>query len=113
MNAHRKIISFSIVLTIALAIIPLNGFSESMFSDGSKIEIQWYEKEGLILVKYVCFNYEKDEKKYRECREKAEDYFEDECEFYESKMKNTPQKYRSMYEPELKKFCTASEKYRP
>ena len=112
MTITRSIVFLFIIATM-IAIQPVNVFSESMFSDGSKIEIQWYEKEGLILTKHVCFNYLEDAKKYRECREKAEDYFEEECEFYESKMKSTPQKYRSMYEPELKKFCTASEQYSP
>ena len=112
MRIARSIFILFLLISM-LAITQISAFSESMFSDGSKIEIQWYEKEGQILVKYVCFNYEEDQKKYRECRDKAEDYFKEECEFYENKMKSTAQKYRSLYEPELKKFCTASEKYKP
>ena len=88
-------------------------YSEFQFRDGSKIEIQWYEEEGLILNDEVCFNYKNDYRKYRLCRKKAVDYFRDECDFYTSKVRNSPRKYRDMYVPEKDKFCSAHESYEP
>ena len=87
--------------------------SEFLFRDGSKIEIQWYEKEGEILNKDVCFNYKSDYRKYRQCRKNAVDYFRDECNFYTSKVKKSPRKYREMYVPEMDKFCNAHNTYDP
>ena len=95
------------------SISPAPSFAEYRFSDGSKIEIQWYEREGLILTDRVCFNYKEDSRKYRQCRRKAVDYFREECRYYEDKIRNTPRKYRSMYEPDKNKFCSASESYKP
>ena len=88
-------------------------YSELQFRDGSRIEIQWYEKEGKILNKDVCFNYKNENRKYKQCRKKAVNYFRDECDFYSSKVKNSPRKYRDMYVPEKDKFCNAHNTYEP
>ena len=87
--------------------------AEFRFRDGTKIEIQWYEKEGAILNQHVCFNYKKNERKYKQCRKKAVEYFKEECDFYKDKIRATQRKYRSMYEPEKDKFCNTSDSYRP
>jgi hypothetical protein len=105
-------LGFTVVLFLFFAFTG-QSFAEYRFSDGSKIEIQWYEKEGAILTDKVCFNYQDDSRKYRQCRKKAIDYFKEECRYYEDKIRNTPRKYRSLYEPELNKFCNASESYSP
>ena len=106
-------ISLFLLVVFFLMTTTLNAFSEFRFRDGNKIEIQWYEQEGVIIDKHVCFNYKNDNRKFRQCRKKAVDYFAEECEFYKDKIKSTPRKYREMYEPEMKKFCNASQSYQP
>jgi len=88
-------------------------YSVSLFHDGSEIEIQWYEKQGLIINEQVCFNYKNERMKYKECRKKASTYFADECEFYTDKIEKTQKKYQDLYEGEKNKFCSASETYTP
>jgi hypothetical protein len=107
--------SFSLFFLVIffLTITTINSFSEFRFRDGNKIEIQWYEQEGAIIDKHVCFNYKEDDRKFRQCRKKAVDYFAEECKFYKDKIKTTPRKYKKMYEPDMNKFCGASESYRP
>ena len=109
---YRSIL-FYVFIFILLASTTVKADSEFNFRDGQKIEIQWYEKEGEILDQHVCFNYKEDERKFRQCRKEAVQYFEDECEFYSQKFKSTSQKYRQMYEPEMNKFCNASQRYEP
>lgn len=108
-----RCISLLFLVFVLITATALDAFSEFRFRDGNKIEIQWYEKEGAIIDKHVCFNYKEDERKYRQCRKKAVDYFVEECKFYKDKIKATPRKYREMYEPEKNKFCNASQSYQP
>ena len=108
-----RILMVSWCLVLCVGLVPGSALAEYRFHDGSEMEIQWYEKEGLILPEKVCFNYKKSRSQYRQCRRKAVDYFEQECEFYTEKIRTTHQKYRAMYKPEKDKFCTASDVYEP
>ena len=107
---------FSLLLlltSIFMLVVISNAAAEFRFKDGSEIEVQWYEKKGLILNKYVCFNYKTDKIELQQCRHQAKNYFKEECKFYTDKIKNTEKKYREMYKGEQEKFCQASESYRP
>jgi len=104
----------SVFVVFVLLVLSVGVVSaEYRFKDGTKIEVQWYEKAGQILNENVCFNYQDDKRQYPQCRKKAVDYFKEECKFYKHKIKTTQQKYRQMYQPEMEKFCTAAETYKP
>lgn len=105
------LVFFSLVVLLAGFIS--TAYSEFRFSDGSKIQIQWYEQAGTILNDQVCFNYRDVKRKYEQCRKKAVKYFKEECDFYTDKVRNSPRKYRDMYIPEQEKFCDAHETYEP
>lgn len=100
-------------LVVFFAGFSSTAYSEFRFTDGSKIEIQWYEQAGTIRNGDVCFNYKDDNRKYKQCRKKAVKYFKEECAFYTDKVRNSPRKYRDMYIPEQEKFCNAHEAYEP
>ena len=105
---------FSLFATCGLfLIIGSSSYADFRFSDGSKIEVQWYEKNGEILNEHVCFNYKDDKRKLKQCRKKAKDYFKEECKFFTDKVKHSKKKYRDMYKPDQAKFCNASEVYKP
>ncbi|PLY03171.1 MAG: hypothetical protein C0623_02195 [Desulfuromonas sp.] len=104
-------ITILMLSAILLPATPVN--AEYRFTDGTEMDIQWYEQENKILNNKVCFNYEKDRRKYRQCRRKAKDYFREECDFYEIKIRNTKKKKRHIYQDDKEKFCSAFESYQP
>ena len=110
---------FRTVLTIAVGLFfcLLSGESAYAagytFEDGSRMQIQWYERNGHIATRYVCFNYSSDEDKFEQCREKAVEYFREECEYYTDKVSKTKKKYADMYIPQRDMFCQASKNYKP
>jgi len=108
-----RFLSCLLLTSIFMFVVVSNAAAEYRFKDGTKIEVQWYEKKGLILNEHVCFNYKTDKIKLQQCRHQAKNYFKEECEFYTDKIKKTQKKYRDMYTGEQEKFCKASETYKP
>lgn len=66
-----------------------------------------------ILHETVCFDYEPGDIIYRNCRQEAKELFEQQCDAYDKKYRETKKPYDKEYQVERDKFCRSATSFSP